>query len=198
MSNSLLTKKAQSIVGTNNDGGRPDDDFYPTPPEVTRALLRVEPFVPPMGIWEPACGNGAMSEVLKLTGLDVYSSDLVDRGYGDSYIDFLEMEKAPYPHTAIVTNPPFKLASEFIRHAIYDLEVPKLCLLLKLSALEGRSRARLLEETKLSRVWVFSNRIQLTRNGEDVRGGGMIAFAWFTWDRGWEKKPEIGWISTKD
>jgi len=190
-------QKAQSIVGTNSDGGRPADDFYPTPPEVTRALLRVEPFVPPMDIWEPACGNGAMSKVLEQTGLSVYSSDLNDHGYGDSYIDFLETEGAR-PNTAIVTNPPFKLASDFIRHAIYDLQVPKLCLLMKLIALEGQVRGRLLEDTGLSRVWVFRDRIKLTRNGDDYKNGGMMAFAWFVWERDWDKKPEIGWISTKD
>lgn len=27
------TKKAQSIVGANNDGGRPLNDYYPTPPD---------------------------------------------------------------------------------------------------------------------------------------------------------------------
>ena len=34
--------RAQSIVGTNNDGGRPENDFYPTPPEGTNGLLKVE------------------------------------------------------------------------------------------------------------------------------------------------------------
>lgn len=188
-------QRSQSIVGVSP--GRPDGDFYPTPPEVTRALLRVEPFFPGQYIWEPACGNGAMSEVLKSTGLVVYSSDLNDHGYGGTGMDFLDMD-SKLPDTVIVTNPPFKLASEFIDHAINDLHVEKLCLLMKLSALEGSRRARLLEETGLSRVWVFRNRIQLTRNGEAMRGGGMIAFAWFVWDKDCEGKPEIGWISTKD
>lgn len=38
---------------------RSRDDFYPTPPEMTRALLSVELFYG--AIWEPACGDGAMS-----------------------------------------------------------------------------------------------------------------------------------------
>jgi len=37
-------------------------EFYPTPPEATRALLSVESFEG--DIWEPACGDGAISKVL--------------------------------------------------------------------------------------------------------------------------------------
>ena len=38
----LVFKGGQSNVGTSD--GRPDDDFYPTPPEATEARLRVEKF----------------------------------------------------------------------------------------------------------------------------------------------------------
>ena len=56
-------KRAQSLVGTSE--GRPEHDFYHTPPEATEALLKVEKFVGE--IWEPACGDGSMSLVfLKL------------------------------------------------------------------------------------------------------------------------------------
>ncbi|MGL1659540.1 hypothetical protein ACSTH1_23845, partial [Vibrio parahaemolyticus] len=38
-------------------------NFYPTPPEATRALLSVETF--DGSIWEPACGKGHIADVLK-------------------------------------------------------------------------------------------------------------------------------------
>ena len=50
---------------------RDPHDFFPTPPEVTRALLAVEQFVG--GIWEPACGDGAMSIILEADGYLVRS-----------------------------------------------------------------------------------------------------------------------------
>ena len=78
---------AQSIVGFNNDGGRPVDDFYITPPEATKALLAVEKFGP--CIWEPACGDGAMSRTLEEAGYKVTSTDLHSHGYGVSGVDFL-------------------------------------------------------------------------------------------------------------
>ena len=67
-------------------GGRQKDDFYPTPARGIESLLSVEKFSGP--IWEPACGDGAISKVLLSEGYDVISSDLVDRGYGKHGVDF--------------------------------------------------------------------------------------------------------------
>jgi hypothetical protein len=93
---------------------RVQDDFYPTPPRGIESLLRVETFDGP--IWEPACGDGAISMVLKAHGYAVESTDLVDRGYGKPGIDFL-MEFAPLAPN-IVTNPPFKLAVLLVRKSL--------------------------------------------------------------------------------
>src|SRR5829696_788614 len=62
-------------------------DFFPTPSWATHALIAHEPFVGE--IWEPACGNGAMSRVLARTGNRVISSDLYDRGFGEVGHDFI-------------------------------------------------------------------------------------------------------------
>lgn len=69
-------------------GSRASFEFYPTPPEATRALLSVEEF--DGDIWEPACGDGAISEVLKAQGYIVHSTDLIMRGYEDGRLDFLK------------------------------------------------------------------------------------------------------------
>ena len=80
-------------------------------------------------VWEPACGDGAMSEMLQGYGHKVVSTDLVDRGYGSTGIDFLMETELLAPN--IVTNPPYKLAQEFIQKAI-DLGAQKHCWLLRL------------------------------------------------------------------
>lgn len=183
-------KKAMSIVGFSNDGGRPENDFYPTPPEVTRALLKVEAF--PSEIWEPACGNGAMSKVLEQAGYPVVSTDLEPRDYGEK-MDFL------YAHVLlaenIVTNPPFKIAQQFAMRAL-DLGCLKLALLCKLQFLEGQERSTWLRDTPLQTVHVFQNRISMGRNGVKYENGGMMAFAWFVWEKGYDGKPQIDWIQT--
>jgi tRNA G10 N-methylase Trm11 len=78
-------------------------EFYPTPPEATRALLSVERFEGT--IWEPACGDGAISKVLEAAGYYVISTDLIDRGYGTGGVDFLKTTEALGRN--IVTNPPY-------------------------------------------------------------------------------------------
>jgi hypothetical protein len=180
--------RAQSIVGDRKDG-RPMDDFYPTPPEAVKALLRVEKFYG--SIWEPACGDGAISKYLLSVSYPVISSDLYDHGYGQTGIDFLQVanERA----SNIITNPPFNLASEFIIHA-HLLGIYKFAFLMKLAALEGAYRSAIMEETGLTHVWVFRKRLTMTRRGEPSRNGGMIAFAWFVWVSGNADRPQLGWI----
>lgn len=92
-------------------------EYYPTPPEATRALLSVETFDGP--IWEPACGEGHISEVLLSAGHQVVSTDLATCwGYGEGGRDFLR-ERAPLAKH-IVTNPPYGrgLADAFVSHAL--------------------------------------------------------------------------------
>ena len=64
------------------DSARQIDDFYPTPPEATEALLNRYEFN--RDIWEPACGDGAISKVLDAKGHDVISTDLNNFGCGTS------------------------------------------------------------------------------------------------------------------
>lgn len=182
-------KLAQSIVGTNNDGSRPKDDFYPTPPGATLALLQAESF--DREVWEPACGDGAISKTLISQGYTVHSTDLFNHGYGQPGLNFFSFQE-PIADT-IITNPPFTLAEEWIRHA-QGLGITKMALLLKLAFLEGQKRSRLLKRSPLAKVLVFSNRLIMTRNGEEPRGGGMIAFAWFIWDSSHSGPPVIDWI----
>lgn len=188
-------KMAQSIVGTSK--GRSETDFYPTPENATLALLNMNLIPKGTFVWECACGNGAMSKVLDQWGLAVVSSDLYDYGYGWKDTDFLlvepELAEWKFPKI-IITNPPFNLIEKFIYHAINVLKVDKVCFLAKLALLEGQKRSQLLQSTPLKHVLVFRKRITLTRNGEPQRNSGMIAFAWYIWEKGYEGKPMIGWI----
>src|SRR5436190_23068385 len=76
-------------------------EFYPTPPEATRALLSVESF--DGSIWEPACGRGAISMVLETAGHQVVSTDFIQRDYGAGSVDFLTQTERRAKH--IITNP---------------------------------------------------------------------------------------------
>ncbi len=106
--------QASQIMGGNGAKARKAADLYPTPPEVTVALMRFLKLSAGTDVWEPACGQGDMVETLRNCGMLVYGTDI------RSGQDFL---KAYGPHYTdksidwIITNPPFSLAEEFIRHA---------------------------------------------------------------------------------
>lgn len=170
---------------------REKDDFYPTPPEGTRALLQVERF--DGAIWEPACGDNAIVDVLRATGHDVIGTDLVPRGANAAgRVDFLMEYRSRAPN--IVTNPPFKLSEAFARKAL-ALSTGKVAFLCRLAWLEGQERRALFQSTPLARVWVFSKRLKIWRRGQATsEGGGMIAFAWFVWEHGHEGPPVLGWL----
>jgi hypothetical protein len=185
----------QSVGSRSNVEGyaREKDDWFPTPPLATEKLLSVETFDGPL--WEPACGDGAISKVLINHGYEVISSDLVDRGYGESPIDFL-MEWTPRAPN-ICTNPPFKLAVPFVQQSLH-MTTGKVAMLLKLAFLEGQERAALFQSSPLARVWVFSRRLAFvpggTTNARKIDGGGMMAFAWFVFQHGHIGPPTLGWI----
>lgn len=173
------------------------DDFYSTGPEAVRALLEVETFSGT--IWECCCGDGAIVKVLREAGHKVRATDLVDRGCSDSQnrIDFL-LERPDPSIGAIVTNPPYALATPFVQHAI-SIGVPKVVMLLRLAFLEGLGRSLILDGGALARVYVFRNRLPMMhRNGwEGKKTTNSVAFAWFVWELGWNRPAELHRISWK-
>lgn len=164
-------------------------DFYPTPEWATFALMDIENFEG--AIWECACGDGAMSDVLKSKGNDVISTDLFDRGYGESGVDFLTSERRV---ANIVTNPPFHSAESFVAQGI-KLSEKKFALLLRLAFLESANRANtIFLKNPPSRVWVFSERITFYPRNVEKAGSGTTAYAWFVWDKDSPGSTELKWI----
>lgn len=164
-------------------------DFYPTPAWATHALIDHEAFSGE--IWECACGDGAMSKVLSITGNKVKSSDLYDRGYGDGGIDFIKSDVAS---DNIITNPPFHSAEEFVSNGL-RLARRKFALLLRLAFLEGGRRQKEIFSVKPpARVWVFSERITFYPKGVAQSGTGTVAYAWFVWDQSHSGPTNLRWF----
>ena len=123
------------------------NDFYATDPhalEIFLDKLKEDNIKLHKSIWECACGQGHLSEVLKRRGHEVYSTDIVNRGYGDEQIDFLTEKYFKDDLMAdILTNPPYKLAQEFVEKALdrqwngfYTI------MFLKIQFLEGQARKK--------------------------------------------------------
>ena len=164
-------------------------DFYPTPSWAVRALCDNVKFVG--GIVEPCCGMGHMSRALSAEGYDVRSSDLHDRGFGETGKCALTLTG---PIDNIVTNPPYSIASDLLP-GFLDACHGKVALLLRMSFLESRRRYALFQRSPPAVVLVFSERLSMAPHGVDVRGGGTISYAWFVWDCSCRKGvTELRWI----
>lgn len=172
------------------------DDLYESPPEAVRALLAAENL--PRRIWEPACGPGSIVKVLRSTGRIVLATDLVNYSWPGQNAygwDFLSEQQLPENIEAIVTNPPFKLANEFVAHAL-DL-CPHVYMLLRLAFLESSRRSKILDGGKLRKVLVFRNRLPMMhRDGwTGPKVSNPTAFAWFCWSRDNQRPTELHRIS---
>lgn len=131
-------------LGASNhaDAEREADDYYATDPIAIDKLLEVEK--PRRFIWECACGGGHLSERLTERGYDVFNSDIKNRGYAKQHLvlDFLKQEGKlfSFEHD-ILTNPPYKYATEFVLKALELLHGGCKCyMFLKLTFLEGKRR----------------------------------------------------------
>lgn len=187
----------KSLGASNHtDKERQSEDFYATDPIAAELLLSVETFSPK--IWEPACGQGHLSKVFEKHGYQVRSTDLVDRGYGEQK-DFLFFNDEEWEGD-IITNPPYKFATEFIYKALEVIRGGyKVAMFLKLQFLEGKERRKLYDEYPPKVVYVSSSRILCAKNGnfeEMIQGGGSaVAYAWFVWEKGYKGDTIIKWIN---
>jgi hypothetical protein len=178
---------------------REKDDFYPTPPALIEPLIqRFRDRLRHHGVWEPACGDGAICKVLAEHGIASVGTDLVDRGYGESRRDFLFELRPPADVDAIVTNPPFRLWLEFAERAL-AMDVGFVALLGRLQLLEGKRVSAFFQDTGLKRVLVSAGRVNMLPAGAEDKGhNGMIAWAWFCW---WPAavsgRPEIEWFEPR-
>ena len=159
------------------------NDLYETPPCATRALI---PFLDrDEAIWEPACGPGAIVRELRDEGFEVYPTDLVDYGpdgVGIGGIDFL-MERPTWRRpSVIVTNPPFKLADEFTRHALTLART--VWIFQRLNWLEGVKRADLMDR-HLDHILLGRERLPMMhRDGWEgpKLAASAMPFAWFRFE----------------
>ena len=174
---------------------REKNDYYATEPKAVHLLLEQEQFSPK--VWECACGEGHMSEVLKQHGYKVVSTDLIDRGYGKGNVDFFD---ATTNEVDIITNPPYKFAKEFVEHALkISVEGTKIAMFLKLTFLESKKRRELFDKYPPQSVYVSSSRLQCAKNGDfetyKQGVGTAVAYAWYVWIKGHYGPTYLKWIN---
>ncbi|WP_025069212.1 hypothetical protein [Bacteroides gallinarum] len=190
-------KTIYTTIGASNhsDTIREEHDFYATFPEAIDRLFEVETFSDT--IWEPACGMGHLSERMIKLGKTVYSTDLINRGYGTGDVDFLKAVENHYGD--IITNPPYKIALEFIKKALeISEEGTRIAMFLKLTFLEGKRRKPFFQSNPPRRIHVFSSRAVVAKGGDFTTfqaKENAIAYAWFVWEKGYKGENVVDWIN---
>ena len=181
-------------ASSHSEKDREENDFYATEPKAIDLLCEVEKFNE--WILEPACGQGHLSKRLIENGYQVYSSDLIDRGYGIQY-DFFETSSW---YGDIITNPPYKFAKEFIEKSLSIIpNGNKVAMFLKLQFMEGKSRKELFKYNPPKTIYVSSSRLLCAKNadfdGMIAGGGSAVAYAWYIWEKGYTGKTVVEWIN---
>jgi hypothetical protein len=178
---------------------RQENDFYPTPDWVTEALLNNVALRGP--VWEPCCGDGAMTRAIAARNHDVVASDIADRGYGRTGVDFLQCRRFPDGCRSMVTNPPYGDGGgslkgvqvpgallHFVRHAIRLTEQAdgQLALLVRFQWLAGKKAANLISLGPLAKIVVLRRRIRWFDRGP-LTNHGQHHHGWLFWDCEYER-----------
>lgn len=173
-------------------------DYFPTPPWAARAGAELLRTLDPQAkrVWEPACGEGHMAEPSR-EYFDVWPSDIHPFGFGDvvdwlDESDFMDAVVRDVAADWILTNPPFPLATEFVRRGLQRAR-RGVALLLRLQFLEGSGRYSLLYGAQpLTRLAVFAERVSMTLGQWDPESSLATGYAWFFWMKGAAPMPPLG------
>lgn len=188
-----LPNGARAIMGSRQEAAD-SLDYSPTPPHVTRALIeRVLPVLNVSAaslttVYEPACGEGHMAEVLREYFRVVAASDINDRGYGHALrgsIDFLDLDHVAPDCDWIITNPPFKdKAEQFVLKAI-ELAKAGVAIFARLQWLETIGRYdRLFRDQPPTLIAFFTERVNLCMGRWEPDGSTATAYIWLVWIKG--------------
>ena len=172
-----------AMAGSSTTTPREALDYYPKPPEATRALLRAETdrlaILTEGGafpIWEMAGRGDAVAAEIRKAGFRSVATDIIaDPVHGVDQADFLRT-CAPLSPFAI-SNPPFAIAHEFIVHALAKLQLRYLALLLKSSFWHAQSRTELFDLYPPARRYDLNWRLDFMNKGAPV-----MECSWFVWD----------------
>ncbi|MCA1654484.1 MAG: hypothetical protein ABR588_00695 [Sphingomicrobium sp.] len=190
-----MQNTSHAVMSQRVEPGDSADDF-PTPPWATRALLEhviSKSATREMSCLEPACGAGHMARVLKEYFSDVRCADAYDYGYAPVR-DFLS-----YPHETnavdwVITNPPFRLAEEFVARS-FEVARRGVAVLVRSVFLESVGRFnRLFDAHPPSKFAQFVERVPMVKGRLDPKASTATGYAWLVWQHGFDDCPRLVWI----
>ena len=157
-------------------------DFYPTPTSLIKELLKTGILNESKVILDPACGQHAIDDTLRDTGLfkKVIGTDII---YGD---DFLTKRNINPIYDTIVMNPPFGLFDDFVFKA---KEVAPLVISIgKTDLFSAYQRYYNGLWKNLKAVYIFDRKVDYSNvERKETFKCGMMTTGWFVWDKNWDR-----------
>lgn len=174
-------------------------DDFPTPPWATRALCEflghgfLGYALEEQSCREPAANRGHMVHPLAESFGCVEASDVHDYGAGFPVSDYL-WGPSPTVVDWTITNPPFRLAEQFIERARLSSSIG-VAVIVRAAFLEGQGRfERLFSKNPPSYVLQFTERVVMHKGRLAPEGSTATAYAWLVWADG-ESPTKFRWIA---
>jgi hypothetical protein len=177
--------------------GKDGRDNFPTPPWATRALIEHV-----IGdVWrdytclEPACGAGHMARTLVPYFKIIEASDAYDYDFA-AVRNFLDSSRRTGVHDWVITNPPFKLAKEFVVEGL-RVAMVGVAVLVRTVFLESSGRwKQLFRDQPPSTFAQFVERVPMVQGRIDREAGTATSYGWMVWNKRIVKRawPELAWI----
>lgn len=180
-----MTQNTSSAVMQQRSEPHDSLDDFPTPPWATRALCE---WIRDMGYQvgeitcrEPAANRGHMVKPLREYFASVEASDIHDYGAGFPVHDYLFGADPVGIVGWTITNPPFRLAQQFIGQMRNTSRLG--CAVIVRSAfLEGVGRYRdLFSDAAPTDILQFSERVVMHKGKLSAKGSTATAYCWLVW-----------------
>lgn len=191
-----MQNTSHAVMAQRHEAADSPDDF-PTPPWATRAFVEhVIGVEAARGLTclEPACGRGYMAKPLKEYFGQVEASDAYHYGYAPVR-DFLSHPFQALSHDWVITNPPFRLAEEFVERALFVARrgvaiLARTVFLESVGRYEGIFRDR--PPTKFAQ---FAERVPMVKGRVDPKASTATGYAWFVWEKNaGDAGPRLMWV----
>lgn len=189
-----MQNTSHAVMAQRHEPNDSADDF-PTPPWATRALVEHvigRDVVAGLTCLEPACGRGYMARPLQEYFQRVDAADAHAYGFAAER-DFLTFPYEALSHDWVITNPPFRLAEEFVQRALVVAR-QGVAILARTVFLESVGRYHsIFRDTPPTIFAQFSERVPMVKGRIDAKASTATGYAWFVWQKS-GGAPRLAWV----